>query len=150
MEDKLNPFDDDHSVSTKPTQMFLRTQRATQKHPKLLVISHNSGVLTRGSNFFRPQEKRTISKGHIEVLRTSCANLPSFRSSSIYLRTTEFYNYKFRVKGWKRFDVKTIKVPSSNSSRCSWKLEIKDLDGTRTVLDQLKLSNLNRRKVRLI
>jgi len=133
LDDEFDTSDHDQQQSTKPTHMFQRNQPAAHKHPLVSGIFKNSGVVTLGSNFLRP-----ISRGHIEVLRSSSVNLPPFRSSSIYQRSTDFSNHKFRIKGWKRFDVAIIKVPSSNSSRFTWKLEIKDLDGTRTILDQLK------------
>jgi len=133
LDDERDTSHHDQPQSTKPTQMFQRTQSAAQKLPSVSGISKNSGVLTRGTNFLRP-----ICPGHIEVLKSSSVNLPQFRSSSIYQRSTDFSNHKFRIKGWKRFDVAIIKVPSSNSSRFTWKLEIKDLDGTRPILDQLK------------
>jgi len=133
LDDELNTYDHDQPQSTKPTQMFQRTQQAAQKHRYVSGISNNSRLLTRGSKVLRP-----ISTGHIEVLRSSSTNLPQFGCSYSCQRSTDFLNYKFRIKRWERFDVEPIKVPSSNSSRFTWKLEIKDLDGTRTILDQLK------------
>jgi len=134
LDDGPNTYDDDQPQSTKPTQMFQRTEPAAQKNLQVSGISNNSRLLTRGSNFLQPS-----STGHIEVLTSSSANLPTFRSSFSCQRSRNFSNHKFRVKGWKRFDVEPIKVPSSNSSRFCWKLEIKDLDGTRTIFDQLKV-----------
>jgi len=118
-----------------------RTKPIVQKGGKrFAAISHNSIVFTRESVFVRPTEKQAINTGYTQVLKCSYTKMQAikpFRSSCFYQRTSELPNYKSWIKGWKRYEVKSVKVPS-RSSGFNWKLEIKDMDGTRTILNQLR------------
>jgi len=127
-------------TSPRSTQVPRRTQPIVQKGTRFSAISHNAILVTRGSVFLRSTEKRATNTGDTRVLKCSCANLQTIkliRCSCFYGRTSDLPTYKFWMKGWKRYEVKSIKVPSSRTSGFNWKLDIKDMDGTRTILNQL-------------
>jgi len=125
----------------RTTNVPQRNKPMLQNGERFSAISHNSMVFARGSAFVRPTERQAINTGYTQVLKCFCKNLQTikpFRSACFHQRTSDFPNYKSWIKGWKRYEVKSIKVPSSRSSGFNWKLEIKDMDGTRTILNQLR------------
>jgi len=131
----------DKPISARSTQVPQRTQPIVQKGKRFSSITHNSMVLTPGSVFLLSTKKQAINTGHTQVAKSSYMNSQTIRpfgSSSFYHRTSDVHIHKLGIKGWKRYEVKAIKVTSSRSSGFNWKLEIKDMDGTRTILDQLK------------
>jgi len=131
----------DMPISARSTQVPQLTQPMVQKGKHFSSITHSSMVLTRGSVFILSTKKQAINTGVTQVAKSSYMNLQTikpFRSSCFYHRTSDIRNHKCGIKGWKRYEVKAIRVTSSRSSGFNWKLEIKDMDGTRTILDQLK------------
>jgi len=128
-------------TSARSTQVPPRKQPMVIKGDRFPSISPKSIVITHESIFLRPTEKRAIHTGHTQILRSFCTNLRTMKPllcSCFYQRTSTLPNHKLWIKGWKRYEVRSIKVASSKSSGFKWKLEIKDMDGTRTILNQLE------------